>query len=122
MNECALAFNNQNVVVLMGEYLTLDGPADEIGDDAIDGASVPFNHDAGLAGGDELRIVTGTFERPRSLFAARASRTSRSLSASISLLFCSRRTSASIWTGFTILSNLLVTWTIVSSNRPCLTP
>ena len=57
MDEAALAFDEQDVVVLVLQDQFLGGAADEVGDDAVDRQAVPFDHDAGLAGGDELGVV-----------------------------------------------------------------
>ena len=62
MDEAALAFDNEDFVVLVLQNHFLGGAADEIGDDAVDGEAVAFDHDAGLAGGDELGVVAAFFQ------------------------------------------------------------
>lgn len=62
MDETALAFDDEDFMVLVGENHFLGGTADEIGDDAVDGEAVPFDHDAGLARGDELGVVAAFFQ------------------------------------------------------------
>ena len=57
MRDAPLPFDEQDLVVLVGENLFFDGPAEEIRDHAVDRAAVPFDHDAGLAGGDEFRFT-----------------------------------------------------------------
>src|SRR6266508_1421068 len=39
------------------------GTVDEITDDCVDGATVPFDHDPSLSGGHEFGIVTGPSQR-----------------------------------------------------------
>src|SRR5262249_6268142 len=58
----ALAFDDDNFVVLILQDQLLRSAADEIGDDAVDRQSVAFDHDAGLAGGDELGVVAAFFQ------------------------------------------------------------
>lgn len=58
----ALSFDDDDVVVLVSEDEFFGGAVDEVGDDGVDGSSVAFDHDAGLSGGDELGVFAPGFE------------------------------------------------------------
>ena len=65
MGEAPLPFDEEHVVMLVGEDLLLDGAIDEVGHDAVDRHAVAFDHDAGLAAGDELGVVAAGLHRVR---------------------------------------------------------
>ena len=63
VDQATLAFDHQDVVVLVPFDQFFDGTADEVGDHAVDRATVAGNHDPRLSGGDELGVLAGAVER-----------------------------------------------------------
>ena len=63
MIETALAFDQNDVVMLIFEYESFGRAVDEVGHHTVDRAALAFDHDPGLARGDELRIVSRLGQR-----------------------------------------------------------
>jgi hypothetical protein len=63
MREAPLPFDEQNLVMLIGEHQLLDCAIEKVGDDAIDRTAVTFDENPRLAGCDEFGIVSPSLQR-----------------------------------------------------------